>query len=293
MNVMQIVESTDCPPSPPRSLRSFIVSVGFHVILAVVLWCLVDDAVRRQSISLTGSVSSRAGDVTLQLTEKARPSLPVPLPGQSSSVDSTVAIESLISKSMETDSLSEAVRANYEPASVEFFGTRAFGNRFVFVLDISYSMKARHGERFDRACNELLRSVSSLRSGQSYYVFLFSWTTEEMFYDPVVKFVQVTPGHEKKLRRWIYGVSLGAGTDPRRALALAHQMKPDAVFLLSDGHFNKPSSAKTESGWIDNQGDPFRADVQDGVELVYRNIPIHAIAVGSRPCRSALTPQPD
>jgi hypothetical protein len=90
--------------------------------------------------------------------------------------------------------------------------------------------------------------------------------------------VAVAPGHVQKLRDWIYGVSLGAGTDPRRSLALARRMKPDAVFLLSDGQFNKPGWPQSESGWVDDHDEPFTAGVQEGVELFFRNTIIHTIA---------------
>jgi hypothetical protein len=173
----------------------------------------------------------------------------------------------------------DTVPAKIEPPSINFFGTRALGNRFVFVLDISYSMKARNGERFTRACDELLRSVSALKTGQSYYVFLFCWRTEKMFYDRSVGYVDVAPGHEKKLRRWVYDVSLGAGTDPRRALSLAHRMNPDAVFLLSDGQFNQPRTSLSDSGWIDDRDERLDADVQAGIERFYRDIPVHTVAM--------------
>ncbi len=181
---------------------------------------------------------------------------------------------------MTSNTLAEKIRSSMQPASIDFFGTRAYGNRFVFVLDISYSMDARDGARFDRACDELLRSVSQLRAGQSYYVFLFCWNTEQMFYDSAVDYVKVAAGHEKKLRDWIYDVNLGAGTDPRRALTLARQMNPDAVFLLSDGHFNHPGTPLSETGWIDEQGNRLRKlGVQEGIERFYRNTPIHTIAL--------------
>jgi hypothetical protein len=284
--VLAIVEPIDRFPAEPNgssrksSIYSLLLSLLFHGVLAVVLWCIVYGTTRRQSISLTASAAAATspGDAVFELAAQAKPVRPEVGPGQATSVDSSVEIKSLISKSMKSDLLSETIRDGFEPPSIEFFGTRAYGNRFVFVLDISYSMDARDGERFSRACDELVRSVSKLRPGQSYYVFVFCWTTEEMFYDPVVKYVEVGPQHDQKLRKWIYSVSLGAGTDPRRALALAHRMKPDTVFLLSDGHFNRPSSPKSETGWIDETGERFKAGVQEGVEMVFRDVPIHTVA---------------
>ena len=82
----------------------------------------------------------------------------------------------------------------------------------------------------------------------------------------------------RRLRSWIYDVSLGAGTDPRRASRCAHQMHPDAVFLLSDGQFNQPQTPLSESGWIDDRGERLEGDVQAGVEMIYRDIPVHTVA---------------
>jgi hypothetical protein len=274
--VLEIVEPIDPPDSSPAPVGSFLVSLLVHSLLAVVLWCLVFATGEHQTIILMASSSTSAGDVKLELTTSAKPVQPLAVVDQFAPVDLTVAKESSISGSMAVDARSQS--RNFEPAQIDFFGTRAFGARFVFVLDISYSMDAREGERFRRACDELLRSVSNLKRGQSYYVFLFCWQTEEMFYDPSVEYVEVAPGHVQKLRDWIYSVSLGAGTDPRRALALAQRMKPDAVFLLSDGHFNKPSWRRSDTGWIDDRGERFKAGVQEGVELFYRDTSIHTIA---------------
>jgi len=276
MAVLKIVEPIDQPVTFRPPIGSFLVSLLVHAVLLLVLWCLVYATVKRQSIFLTASASASPQAVKLELATKAKPVQPVAAADQFAPADSIVTSESLVSKFMDSDARAESLK--FEPASIEFFGARAYGNRFVFVLDISYSMGARDGERFRRACDELLRSVSQLRRGQSYYVFLFCWGTEEMFRDPSIEYVNVVPGHEQKLHDWIYDVRLGAGTDPRRALALARQMKPDAVFLLSDGHFNKPNAPLSETGWIDDQGEVIQADVQAGVELFYGNHTIHTIA---------------
>ena len=274
--MFEIVEPIDPPDSSRAPIGSFLASLLAHGVLAVILWCLVYGTIKRQTISLTASSSASAGEVTLELTSKVKPVQPLDVADEFALVESTISKESLIAGSMETDARQGS--RNFEPAQIDFFGTRAFGTRFVFVLDISYSMDARQGQRFRRACEELLRSVSNLKQGQSYYVFLFCWQTEEMFYDPVVKYVEVAPGHVQKLHDWISSIRLGPGTDPRRALALAQRMKPDAVFLLSDGHFNKPSWPRHDTGWIDERGETFEANVQEGVESFYRNTSIHTIA---------------
>jgi hypothetical protein len=139
-------------------------------------------------------------------------------------------------------------------------------------------MNARKGARFQRARDELLRAVSELQAGQSYYVFLFCWNVEEMLRGRDRDYLDVKPGHVQKLRRWLNDVSLGPGTDPRQALSLAHRMNPDAVFLLSDGQFNQPRTPWSESGWLGENENRVDLGVQEGVEKFYRRIPIHTIS---------------
>jgi hypothetical protein len=272
---MRIVEASERPIRSRRaSLTSLLSSLTLHSMLAVLLWFLVYHTIEHQLISLTASETR--GEVSMQLVASSTPAQPFAVPDQFAPVDSTVSNQSLISKFMETDARSPDI--DFQPASIEFFGTRAYGNRFVFVLDISLSMGARDGQRFQRASDELLRSVSQLKRGQSYYVFLFCWRTEKMFYRPAIEYAQVGPGHLQKLRDWIHEVRLGGGTDPRRALSLARGLKPDALFLLSDGHFNEPDFYLSDTGWIDDAGARLEADVQQGVRSFFQATSIHTIA---------------
>lgn len=273
------------PPAEKRISKkngfvSILLSLLVHLGIAVLLWCFVITITKPQAIRLTGSTWKAQQSVTLnapgpetQPTPKTRSNA---LPTTTASEDA--AIDALIADVMQSSQLvSSQERLDIEP-SIEFFGTKAIGNQFVFVLDTSYSMNARRGERFRRACDELLRSVTNLREDQSYYVFLFSWNYEEMFYKRDIEYVRVHKGHETKLRKWIYHVSLTAGTDPRRALALARRMEPDAVFLLSDGEFNRPRIPMSDSAWLDANDEILNLDVQQGVEKFYKNVPIHTIS---------------
>lgn len=243
------------------------------------LWCVVFQVIRPASITLSGSPAQPSGSPALQLGESR---LDVEAPwgsrGQSGVAEQKVNVDTNLDEMINSWDLSNTVVERAQPNSVEFFGTRAYGNRFVFVLDISYSMKARGGERFRRASDELVRAVSQLRPDQSYYVFLFSWYTEEMYYQAELDYVRAESNHVDRLKKWIKDVSLGAGTDPRRALALAHQLKPDAIFLLSDGHFNQPISPNSETGWIDSLGNRSHESVLEGVKSRFQHTPVHTIA---------------
>jgi hypothetical protein len=119
----------------------------------------------------------------------------------------------------------------------EYFGTVADGDRFVYVLDVSGSMKRG---RFDRARNELLRSISYLTEDQWFYVVLFSHVTYPMFDESslVPRMVRATAENKRRLKKWLYNAHVGGDTDPRDALHIALTLRANAVFLLSDGEFN-------------------------------------------------------
>lgn len=129
--------------------------------------------------------------------------------------------------------------------SAKFFGMRAAGNRFVYVLDRSGSMGSQSQrpedkfQRFDVARAELMSSVESLQPHQEFYVVLFSTGLRRMFDDrsPISKPIKATPENKSRLRSWLANVRADGGTDPRKSLNLAYKMRPDAIFMLSDGEF--------------------------------------------------------
>jgi len=127
----------------------------------------------------------------------------------------------------------------------EFFGTVAEGYRFVYVLDISGSMHqgARdiyaRGCRFHRARDELIRSIDQLSYDQYFYVVLFSSDTFPMFNSTSrsPQMLSATEENKDRLKGWLAGVEPVGNTDPREALRLGLQLKPCALFLLTDGRF--------------------------------------------------------
>lgn len=139
--------------------------------------------------------------------------------------------------------------------SAEFFGTRAIGNSFVYVLDSSGSMGTQNSKilasgkrdpitRFEVAKNELLASVESLQPHQEFYVVLFSTQTRRMFDDGslIPKSYKATTENKLKLRNWLKTTAVFGGTDPRKSVQIGLKMKPDAMFILSDGEFSSATS---------------------------------------------------
>ena len=115
---------------------------------------------------------------------------------------------------------------------VRFFGTQAYGNRFVYILDISGSMQ---GRRLLRAQRELLKSVWALPEDYLFHVVLFN---EEVFnFGNIPDLRPATRTNKKLLERWIATAAAQSGTLPGPAFKIAGDLQPDHVFFLSDGDF--------------------------------------------------------
>jgi hypothetical protein len=116
-----------------------------------------------------------------------------------------------------------------------FFGTRSKGDRFVFVVDNSSSMK---DGRLEMATAELMRTVDSLAPRQAFYVIFVSDQTYPMFY-PVQApdLLPATAENKKRLADWLPKAILASGKNREliKAMDMAASLRPHAVFLLWDG----------------------------------------------------------
>lgn len=118
-----------------------------------------------------------------------------------------------------------------------FFGVKAAGRNFVYVVDFSGSM---HGPRIDQARYELRKSIESLADEASFFVILFNHAGLAM---PADGRVRATDANKKRFLDWVDGQPVGGGTNPLDSLVTAIRLKPDAVFLLTDGQFADPRAA--------------------------------------------------
>ena len=120
-------------------------------------------------------------------------------------------------------------------AGGSFFGIRANGNRFVYVVDCSGSMA---GGGLVNAKKELKRSIKELGSKQSFSVYFFATDSFPMFFpqsNPTP--LAATPDNKLKVFRWIDNFDESGGTEPESSLLAALQLEPDAIYLLTDGAF--------------------------------------------------------
>ena len=114
-----------------------------------------------------------------------------------------------------------------------FFGIRAQGRFFIYVIDCSGSMIDE--DRFARATMEVRRSVLALQAPQQFEVIFYNDESIPMPGGPRPR--PADPPNKRQLMAWLQLVEPDSGTDPRLALRQALSLRPEAVFLLSDGEF--------------------------------------------------------
>lgn len=128
----------------------------------------------------------------------------------------------------------DAVRSK---SKATFFGAEAFGNRFVFVIDSSGSMR---GPRWVALCRELIRALQSLSPDQEFFIISFDSSAHPMFglVPQRGAFLNPTPDNVANVLNWLVTFQLGGKTYPSSAVGIAMQLEPDAIFLLSDGEIS-------------------------------------------------------
>ena len=122
-------------------------------------------------------------------------------------------------------------------AGAEFFGVKAIGNTFVYIVDSSPSM--RRDGAFEAARKEIVRSLSSMKPKQRYFISFFGKEIDPMVFESGVieRYpVYAKPENLTKTIDWLSRVQVQKeGLPPNNALAEAIGMQPDGIFLLFDG----------------------------------------------------------
>ena len=113
-----------------------------------------------------------------------------------------------------------------------FFGLEAAGRKFVFIVDRSGSMT---GVKLDAAKAELIRAVRALPRGTQFCTVFFNTTHTAM---PSNELARATESNKRAHFAWVSEVRAGGNTNPGSALKLALSLKPDVIWLLSDGIFD-------------------------------------------------------
>ena len=119
-----------------------------------------------------------------------------------------------------------------------FFGLKADGRRFVYVVDSSRSMNHPHESewktRFARVKYEILKSVGGMSPDQQFFIIFFSDKTHPM---PASGLQSATGQSKQRYLRWMAGREANGDTDPIDAMSLAMRLQPDVIYFLTDGSF--------------------------------------------------------
>lgn len=129
----------------------------------------------------------------------------------------------------------QAPGAPAEPpaTSVQFMGVAAEATRVAFVCDGSRWTETKDEELFA----ELLRAVKPLAPEQEFSVIFFA--DDKAFGPADGRPMPATEENKAKLREWLDEFELGRDSTPAAGLTRAFEGKPDAVFFISDGNFER------------------------------------------------------
>ena len=126
-----------------------------------------------------------------------------------------------------------------QSGSVTFFGMTGEGARFVFVLDRSGSMEDPGSLPIRAAKKELLASIEQLSEMQQCYVLFYNQDVRILNPTGVAgRIVYASETNKRSLARLIERVSPDGATDHMIALRQALALRPDVIFLLTDGDAN-------------------------------------------------------
>lgn len=236
------------------------VSLVVHVILVVCLSIVVATVAAEPKLLAIVSASVESDNVLLEtpmemiseLETNSEPTQSLPAPSLSDlTTDIAIPVSAIEPGSTPTappsvssalsgasSEMSQASMAGSKMLSgAEFFGVKATGNTFVYIVDSSPSM--RRDGAFDAAKAEIMRSLQSMKPKQRYFISFFGKEIDPMVFKTgeVEKYpVYAKPENLTKTIEWLNRIQIQKeGLPPNNALSEAIAMQPDGIFLLFDG----------------------------------------------------------
>ncbi len=137
-----------------------------------------------------------------------------------------------------------------EKAQVSLFGVQAEGSKFVYVLDRSGSTD---GKLLAAAKAEILASIEKIDDVHQFQLVVYNERPQA--FNPAGPNGQLafgTDANRAEVKKFLGTFEAGGGTDHAAALSLAIRMRPDVIFLLTDG--DKPLLTARELARIDRIG---------------------------------------
>lgn len=147
-------------------------------------------------------------------------------------------------------------------ATVSLFGSKgAEGRSFVFLIDRSQSMGGDGLGVIEAAAKELATSIGSLEETQKFQVIAYN---QKPLHLTGKELLPATAGNKQQLIDFVKNLPAFGATEHEVGIYAALKLKPDAIFLLSDG------------------GDPMlNAGQLKGIRAAARGTAIHCLQFGS------------
>ncbi len=236
------------------------VSLAVHVVLVICLSIIVATVAAEPKLLAIVSASVESDNVLMEtpmemiseLESSSEPTQALPAPSLSDmTTDIAIPTTAIEPGSMPTappsvssalsGAASEMSQASMSGSKMlsgaEFFGVKATGNTFVYIVDSSPSM--RRDGAFDAAKAEIMRSLHSMKPKQRYFISFFGKEIDPMVFKTgeVEKYpVYAKPENLTKTIEWLNRIQIQKeGLPPNNALSEAIAMQPDGIFLLFDG----------------------------------------------------------
>lgn len=147
-----------------------------------------------------------------------------------------------------------------------FFGVEASGSRFAYIVDVSGSMMSE--DRLKVLQDQLIASIQGLVEHGSFSVVFYS--TNSYALGGEVRWIPATRTNKRKAALEIRGTTAQGATIPLPAFEMVFSLdpKPDAIYFMTDGEFERPSQVISRIGRMNGIG--------------RRRTPVHSIAFESR-----------
>jgi hypothetical protein len=96
--------------------------------------------------------------------------------------------------------------------------------------------------KFGRAKRELIKTLKTLPQNARFMIYFFDGGVEKLPSNNN-NMLAAVPKNISWAEGWVKSRGMGGGTDPRAALKSGFNLKPDTVWLLTDGQFNDEAGA--------------------------------------------------
>lgn len=120
------------------------------------------------------------------------------------------------------------------PAKLGIFGgPQVSGHSFVFVIDRSKSMGGSGLGALSAAARQLDDALAQLQPNHKFQI--LAYHHKPIYVTSLRKLLPATPEHLAEVRRYFRALAAFGATDHETALLAALRLKPDVIYLLTDG----------------------------------------------------------